>query len=190
MTDGGLAEAGNVIGRVTPTEAGPRADAFRRLAQLHLDSSYRLARAILGDPAEAEDATHDAFVMAWQKWTTLRDPLLFERWFERILVNTCRNRLRRATRWQTRDISAEMGLHASDPALAAIDDRQLVGSAMRRLGPDDRVVLALRFYRDLTVDEIAHRLDINPGTVKSRLHYALRRLHDVLDEPRSGEAVR
>jgi RNA polymerase sigma-70 factor (ECF subfamily) len=61
---------------------------------------------------------------------------------------------------------------------------------MSRLGPDDRVVLALRFYRDLTVDEIAHRLAISPGTVKSRLHYALRRLHDVLDEPRAREAVR
>src|SRR6185503_1586166 len=57
-----------------------RAAAFTRLAEGHLDASYRLARAILRDPAEAEDATHDAYVQAWRKWSTLRDPSRFEAW--------------------------------------------------------------------------------------------------------------
>ncbi len=78
-----------------------RADAFRALADRHLDASYRLAYLILGERADAEDATHDAFVTAWAKWSTLRDPLLFEHWFDRILVNTCRNRLRHVARWRT-----------------------------------------------------------------------------------------
>jgi DNA-directed RNA polymerase specialized sigma24 family protein len=43
------------------------------------------------------------------------------------------------------------------------------------------VVVALRYYRDLTVDEIARRLDIPRGTVQSRLHYALKHLHDSID---------
>ena len=43
------------------------------------------------------------------------------------------------------------------------------------------MVVALRYYRDLTVDEIAHRLDIPRGTVQSRLHYALKQLHDGID---------
>ena len=94
-----VVEPGDAIRRTVPSKIeDSRADAFRRLAQLHLDSSYRLARAILGNAAEAEDATHDAFVTAWQQWSTLRDPLLFEHWFDRILVNTCRNRLRRTAR--------------------------------------------------------------------------------------------
>ena len=46
----------------------PRDAAFLRLADEHLDKAYRLARAILRDPAEAQDATHDAFVQAWRKW--------------------------------------------------------------------------------------------------------------------------
>ena len=88
-----------------------RAAAFTRLADEHLDRAYRLARAILRDPAEAQDATHDAFVQAWRKWDTLRDPARFEPWFDRILVNTCRDRLRGPSR-QTTDISAEV---AYDP---------------------------------------------------------------------------
>jgi RNA polymerase sigma-70 factor (ECF subfamily) len=190
MTGPGVVEQQDASPRAAPTESSPRADAFRRLAQVHLDSSYRLACAILGNPAEAEDATHDAFVMAWQQWPNLRNPLLFERWFDRILVNTCRNRLRRTTRFQMRDLAEEHDLQRPDPAIAAVDDRHLVGSAIRRLGPDDRVVLALRFYRDLSVDEIAGRLGIRPGTVKSRLHYAMRRMHDALDDPGTREAGR
>src|SRR5262245_53147430 len=78
--------------------------AFLRLASEHLDRAYRLARAIVRDPAEAQDATHDAFVQAWRKWGSLRDPDRFDAWFDRILVNTCRNRLRAVRRLPT-DIS-------------------------------------------------------------------------------------
>ena len=76
---------------VEPTSE--RARAFLRLADDHLDTAYRLARHILRDPTEAQDATHDAFEQAWRKWSTLRDPARFEHWFDRILVNTCRDRL-------------------------------------------------------------------------------------------------
>jgi RNA polymerase sigma factor (sigma-70 family) len=168
---------------------GPRAAAFRSLADHHLDGSYRLARAILREPAEAEDATHDAFVTAWQKWPTLREPALFERWFRKILVNTCRTRLRRASRWHLRDISDELTLTAVDD-VAVRDDRDAIGRALMRLGPDDRIVLALRYDRDLTVDAIADALGIPSGTVKSRLHNALRRLHVALDAADAAEVSR
>jgi RNA polymerase sigma-70 factor (ECF subfamily) len=157
-----------------------RTRAFRALADRHLDSSYSLAHAILGQRSDAEDATHDAFMTAWRKWSTLRDPALFEHWFDRILVNTCRNRLQHASRWRTRDLSSDMQLMASD-AYRATHDRSLLWPALARLEPDQRVVVALRFYRDLSVDQIAARLDLRPGTVKSRLHRALRSLRAELD---------
>ncbi len=155
--------------------------AFRKLAERHLDASYRLARAILGNSAEAQDATHDAFVQAWRQWSTLRDPAKFEHWFDRILVNTCRNRLRRASRWRVQDISADLKPAPGDPMGQALD-RDLIGAALAKLSPDHRVVVALRFYRDLTIDEIAMQLGIRPGTVHSRLHYAMKRLHATLDD--------
>ena len=153
--------------------------AFIRLADEHLDKAYRLARAILRDPVEAQDATHDAFVQAWRKWDTLRDRSRFEPWFDRILVNTCRNRLR-STRRQATDISAEVAIATGDHA-GRTEDRDVVGAAIAGLSPDHQVVVALRYYRDLTVDEIARRLGVPSGTVQSRLHYALKHLRDAID---------
>lgn len=161
-------------------EPTTRAAAFLSLAEGHLDASYRLARAILRDPAEAEDATHDALEQAWRKWSTLRDPARFSHWFDRILVNTCRNRLLRTARWRTEDLSAELLSTGSDPFAQAHDRDQLAG-ALAGLSADHQIVVALRFYRDLTIDEIARQLGVRPGTVRSRLHYALKRLHAALD---------
>jgi RNA polymerase sigma factor (sigma-70 family) len=167
--------------RVEVESQTARGEAFRMLADRHLDASYRLAQVILGQRAEAEDATHDAFVTAWRKWSTLRDPELFEHWFDRILVNTCRNRLRHVARRRAEDLSADLDFLAPD-AYGPTDDRGLLQPAMATLAPDQRVVVALRFYRDLSVDQIADRLGVRPGTVKSRLHRALRGLRSSLDQ--------
>jgi RNA polymerase sigma-70 factor, ECF subfamily len=159
-----------------PTE---RAQAFLRLADDHLDVAYRLARAILRNSTEAQDATHDAFEQAWRKWSTLRDPARLEPWFDRILVNTCRDRLRSA-RWQVKDISTEVVITPGDP-FAQAHDREVLASALAALSPDQRVVVALRYYRDLPVHEIGSLLGIPAGTVQSRLYYALKRLHSAID---------
>ena len=160
-------------------ELTARGGAFLRLADEHLDRSYGLARAILRDPQEAEDATHDAYVRAWQKWSTLRDPARFQQWFNRILINTCRNRLR-LTRSRAKDVSAEVAILAGD-AFGQTHDRDVLGGAIAALTPDHRVVVALRYYEDLAVADIAQRLGVPEGTVQSRLHYALRHLRAVID---------
>jgi len=176
----------SLAGVVDVEDARSREDAFQRLADRHLPAAYALARAILRDPADAEDATHDAFVTAWRKWGTLRDVSRFEHWFDRILVNTCRNRLRRSARagraiWNVRPIGHE--------AHVSWADRETIATALASLDVNHRIVVALRFYRDLTVPEIARRTGLRPGTVKSRLHYALRRLHAALDEADAREVL-
>ena len=169
---------------VRPTSA--RTEAFIRLADDHLDTAYRLARAILRDRDDAQDATHDAFVQAWRKWGTLRDPSRFRQWFERILVNICRDRLRSA-RSPLRDISEELAI--ADDGFSQSQDRDVLGAAIAVLSPEHRVVIALRYYRDLSVGQIAATLGVPEGTVNSRLHYALKHLHATVDAE-DGRSIR
>lgn len=173
-----------MVGKVRDATGGSadRAAAFADHADQHLDTSYRLAHAILGSRAEAEDATHDALVQAWLQWSSLRDHARFEAWFHRILVNTCRNRLRSRNRSHTQDLSDDIGESNRD-AIGQSDDRQQMGSALARLSPDHRSVLALRYYLDLPIDEIAARLGVPSGTVNSRIHYALKELRSALGGP-------
>ena len=154
-----------------------RAAAFAALAEHHLDASYHLAALILGNRDEAEDATHDAFVAAWRSWGSLRDPNRFEPWFDRILVNACRDRLRRTRRHPVIDLSETLiDPPAPGDIAAGIAERDAIDRSLERLTPDQRIVVVLRFYRDLQVEEIAARVGVPAGTVKSRLHYALREL--------------
>jgi len=184
MADGtSLVRAERLSQAATPAA---RADAFRALADVHLPAAYRLARAILDDPFDAEDATHDAFERAWKAWHTLRDPARFEPWFDRILVNTCRNRLhRRRIIGFVHDVSAD--LRAADDPASATDVRDAIGRAVARLTVDQRLVVALRFYLDLPIDEIAFRTGVPAGTVKSRLHHAVQALRAALGPEAPGE---
>jgi Sigma-70 region 2 len=78
------------------TEVERRA-AFERFTQSRLERAYRLAGLLLRDRTDAEDAVHDAAVQAWLHWGELRDPERVDAWFDRILVNGCRARMRRKT---------------------------------------------------------------------------------------------
>jgi RNA polymerase sigma-70 factor, ECF subfamily len=175
-------------GWATVTQGEQRADAFRRLADGQLEDAYRLASAILGGPNEARDVVHDAFIAAWQAWPTLRDQDRFGPWFRRIVVNACRDRLRRATRRRTSDLASSPEAPALDTS-PQIHDRLLIEAGLARLRPDDRILLALRYYHDLKVDDIAVVLDIPAGTVKSRLSHAHARLRSAIEQaqPWSGQ---
>lgn len=172
------------------TEDGERAQLFRSLVDTHLAEAYALANAILRDRAAAEDAVQDGFVSAWERWESLRDHSKLDPWFKRIVINRCRNMLRERSRRQASDLTTERGPESPDVAGAALDRTQ-VEWALSRLKPDDRVVLALRYYRDLRIDDIAALLGIPSGTATSRLHRAHQRLRSVMqDEDRLEEAHR
>ncbi len=167
-----------LVGRQAATD-----EVFAALTRQKVDGAYRLAWAILRDGAEADDATQDAFAIAWRKRSSLREPDRFEAWFGRILVNVCRDRLRKASRGRLRPIG-----QAPEPVVAdsstSLSNRDAVGRALERLDVDHRIVVILRYWADLPVDEIADRLGIPAGTVKSRLHSALRTLRPRLEDPR------
>ncbi len=167
------------MGRRLPEEGARERAFFGLLDRGALDAAYRYATLILGDPTEAEDATHEAALAAWRRFADLRDPDRFDAWFGRILVNACRDRLR-ARRRTLHEILGDEAVGSTADSTDAIASRQALGQALRSLSVDHREVIVLRFYADLTVDQIADRTGVGSGTVKSRLHYALRHLRDAL----------
>ncbi|MGH2467715.1 MAG: RNA polymerase sigma factor [Candidatus Limnocylindrales bacterium] len=171
-----------------------RERAFAELVDRHaLDRAYRLATLILGDRSEAEDAAHDAALAAWRHLDDLRDPARFEAWFGRILVNVCRDRLRARRRVSVRQIAADVsdeivvrsGPRVADPT-EGVARHQQMAQALASLNDAQREVVILRFYLDLSIDQIAARLGSRPGTIKSRLHYALLQLRAAYDRPTEG----
>jgi RNA polymerase sigma-70 factor (ECF subfamily) len=80
------------------------------------------------------------------------------------------------------DVDNEADLQASD-ALADIEEHIRVEQALARLKPDDQILLALRYYRDLQLDDIAELLGVPTGTVKSRLNAAHGKLRSTLGRP-------
>jgi RNA polymerase sigma-70 factor (ECF subfamily) len=172
---------------------GPDADVARRAsfvasARPSLDRAYRLAGLLLADATEAEDAVQDAFAVAWQSFGTLRETDKFGAWFDRILVNGCRDRLRRRNIVRFIPMDAGIDPAGRDPFQTFLE-RDALLAGLTRLNPDERIVVVLRYWADLPLESIADRLDWPLGTVKSRLHRALDRLRGVLaSDP--GEAGR
>lgn len=149
------------------------------LVMARLGDSYRLARAILLDDGEAEDAVQEASLSAWRRRSSLRDPERFEVWFDRILVNQCRDQLRkrrRAVQLAAPPIGFQIAGAAAETGTDADLDR-----ALDALDVDHRIVVLMRYWQDRTVEDIADRVGIPAGTVKSRLHHALRTLRANLE---------
>jgi RNA polymerase sigma-70 factor (ECF subfamily) len=100
-------------------------DAFDALVRTRVDAVYRTSLAILGDTADAADATQETFVSAWSHIDTLRDPDLFDAWLGRINLNACRAQLRRRSRRVVREIRLPDPTDQREPAAPerALDDR-------------------------------------------------------------------
>jgi RNA polymerase sigma factor (sigma-70 family) len=160
----------------------PTLDAFEALSERCLDDSYRLAAVVLRDQAEAQDVVHDAVLLGWRKFGSLRDPARFDAWFGRIVLNLCRDRLRTRRRGQVREAAlvAEMDMGGRDD-FGRVMERDAITAAFPTLDPDLQLVVALRFYKDLQLEAIAELLGIPLGTVKSRLHTGLKRLRAELE---------
>ena len=183
----------DVAQRVTPTgvrlrtaATTPEAEAerFRALMDGELGNAYRLAAVILRDPVEAEDAVHDAALAAWHGWSRLRDPGSAAAWFHRIVVNECRDRLRKRKRWSLLTSPGHDSAEAapSEDHVEISLQRVALRGALKSLSTDERICVAMRYGLDLTVPTLAQALDVPEGTVKSRLHSAIKKLRAALPE--------
>lgn len=156
---------------VTEARGGSTA-AFNRLAAERVDALYATATRILRDSAAAEDATQDALLDAWRHIGSLKEADRFDAWLYRVLVNKCTSELRRRDE-RRRGLRLLVKGEPDPDAPSTIAERDELERAFRRLSPDHRAALVLRYYLGWTPAEIARTLGVRAGTISSRLHYGL-----------------
>ena len=166
-------------GLLVRARAGDR-EAFDLIVAAKADLTYRTALAILGNDADANDASQDAFVAAWRGIRGLRDLDRFDAWFGQILINQCRSALRRRGR-SVRELTLDEAAAPVDPTGSY--DASDFDEAFGRLSVDQRALLVLHHLHGYGVREIADRLGIPSGTVKWRLNRARNALQRELDRP-------
>jgi RNA polymerase sigma-70 factor (ECF subfamily) len=147
-------------------------EAFAILAGAQLGRLVGTASLVLHGSASADDAAQETLVRAWRDLRRLRDPDRFGPWLHRLLIRACQDQLRR-TRHEipAGELIVERG-GMTDPT-ASFGERDEIDRGLRRLTDDQRIVVVLRYYADLSEADIAQALGVPRGTVKSRLHRAL-----------------
>jgi len=140
--------------------------------------SVRTAYLLLGNRPDAEDAVQEAFLRAWRFRNSLARESSIKPWLYRVVVNTCNSKLRQEIpRWRRQDGDESLdGVATRDDAAGRVDAAGDILDALNDLPAHLRVVVVLRYYADLSEREIAVAIARQPGTVKSRLHEARRRL--------------
>ncbi|MCL2547208.1 MAG: RNA polymerase sigma factor [Oscillospiraceae bacterium] len=151
-------------------------NAFRKLyLPLHA-TLFKTALAILRDRNNAEDALQEALLRGYKNFAKLRNQTHFKTWMTRILINTCRDFRRRNPEQLSLDIAAHI------PVPDDGEERLHVLECIQRLDQKTREIITLRFWSQLTQEEIAEVMSLPIGTVKSRLSRALSKLKTLLEE--------
>ena len=161
-------------------------NAFAVLVRQYQDRLYRVALRMLGDPHDAQDAVHDAFLQAWQHLPGFRGEARFSTWVTRILLNRCHNlnRDRRPTRpLPESDAEPQTPRTPAAETLAVAQQRRdAVRRAVLSLPLDQRAPLVLTTFGGYTHAETGRILGISEGAAKFRAHRARRALAGVLQE--------
>ena len=165
-------------------QAGDR-DAFGQLVSRYGVLVHGLCRGMAGSSWDAQDLAHDAFVEAWLKLTSLRDPARFASWLRTLTLNLCRmwHRQRRREREGLAETEAQ---EVGDPP-GEVDALGQLSSGLSQLSVDHCLALALHYRAALSYEEIAAFLGVPVGTVMSRLHRARTNLKKRMEEMSESE---
>jgi RNA polymerase sigma-70 factor (ECF subfamily) len=171
------------------------ADAFRTIMQRHNRRLYRIARSVLRNGAEAEDAVQEAYVSAFTHLASYRGESSLAAWLSRIAMNEALGRLRRRrstaevatldeARSEAEIIPFPRAAQNDDPerTMAQRQILQLVEQATDDLPEAYRLVFVTRVIEGMSVEETAELLGIKPQTVKTRLHRARQLVRDQLNK--------
>jgi RNA polymerase sigma factor (sigma-70 family) len=162
--------------------------AYEELVRRHQGIAFRTAYLVAGNAADAEDAAQEGFVKAYRALGRFRAGAPFRPWLLQIVANEARNRRRSAgrraglaLRVAGEDLSGDAAPSPEGNLLAGEDRERLLG-AINGLPEEHRLVIACRYFLDLSEDETAAALGVRRGTVKSRTSRALGRLREELGE--------
>jgi RNA polymerase sigma-70 factor, ECF subfamily len=183
MTDIAVQDALSVATTVRLAAEGDEA-AFARLVAEHNAAMARVAYVIVGDAELTRDAVQAAWSIAWRRIGGLRDPARVRAWLVAIAANEARHTIRRERRATIVDLSATIeddGPNDPSDRISVVD----LERAIRKVGADDRALLALRFVAGLDSPEIAAQMGLSASGVRSRLSRLLDRLRAEL-EPADG----
>jgi RNA polymerase sigma factor (sigma-70 family) len=152
-------------GVTTETRAGPGTEAFERLYRNQRDRLRRVAYLMTGQAAVAEELVQDAFVPVHQRWSEIDQPVAYLR---TTLVNLC-------LAWKGR---SAMGREREPRTVGWVEQPEIdeTWARLAELPHDQRVVLVLRYYEDMTIGDIAAMVGVLPATVRTRIHRALEKL--------------
>lgn len=167
-------------------------EAFEQLVITYEKQIYNLALRMTEDRENAFDLTQETFLKAWHAIELFQFDSKFSTWLCRIASNTCIDYLRKQRRRQAvsltmlddESIPYEISVADKklDPAyiMEEMQNHQTVYEALQNLPVDYRMVLSLRAIEDMSYDEIGQALNLNPGTVKSRIARAREKMRSML----------
>lgn len=169
------------------------ADAFEQLLLEHQKNVYNLCYRMAGDPDDAMDLSQETFLRAWRCLDQYQFASAFSTWLYRLCSNICIDFLRKRRRQQTvpltfEDADGEEQTYAVPDVQPLPEEqvelkltRETLAAAMAQLLPEHRAVLQLRVVNEMSYEQIADVLDIQIGTVKSRLSRARNQLKKILE---------
>jgi RNA polymerase sigma-70 factor (ECF subfamily) len=164
------------------TVAEPNAELLRALHDAHGPALFRYVVRLSGDYGFAQDVVQEALLRAWKHPALLdRDDEAARAW----LFTVARNLViddRRSARFAREISTDDLPERASTDATEAVLDRWLITDALTTLSAEHRTVLVSAYYLARPISEIARLEQVPEGTVKSRLHYALRAMRLALQE--------
>jgi len=164
---------------MVPANAAPALPPFEELYARHRARALAIARRILGDPAEAEDLVQEVFSRLWNGELPFQGRASCGTWLYRVMVNRSINGLRARRRRARLELAP--GEPADPESTAAARERyQQVMGTLGQMSSQHRDLLVLRELQGLSYPEIALRLGIPEGTVKSALSRARARLEQLL----------
>ena len=153
---------------------GGDAQMFELIMRRHNERIYRAVRAILKDETEAEDAMQAAYLHAYAHLGVFEGRSAFSTWLTRIAIHEALGRRRRTLRPTSDEMEPEIAAGTRSPEEGAedVETRKLLADAIDALPEHFRVVFVLRQVQELSIHETAECLDLEPATVKTRLHRA------------------